>query len=363
MGEAGRMVGRALRGVWQELGERPTAARAAHGVMVAASVPLATVLALALRLEFVWWAAITAFMTTMATGTATVQRVALRLVGTAAGAAIAFAMARWLPFDLVALTLFLGGSALVGVVGMLASPHGMAWLFGAITANMVLLMALEDPRAVPFDAFYRVAEVAVGSVAALLIVFVARPDEAGARAAPAPGWHGLFGLQWPLLLHGVRAAVAVVMVLHAWLFLALPSASQMAITVMAVMVAPGVADAAVDGRRAVAERALHRILGCLLGGAAALACLALSVESFPLWLAMIGAGVWLCIHVQNSARGIGYVGTQAGVVFIVTFIQGAGPPESILPGLERFAGIAAGMGVLLLVSLVVWPGPEPRPRA
>ena len=75
-------VARALGGVWQELREvAAPGARGRHGLMVAAAVPLAVVMALALRLEFVWWAGITAFMTTMAGGTATVRRVVLRLVG------------------------------------------------------------------------------------------------------------------------------------------------------------------------------------------------------------------------------------------------------------------------------------------
>ncbi len=350
-------VARALGDVWAELREvAAPGARGRQGLMVAASVPLATVLALALRLEFVWWAGITAFMTTMATSTATVRRVALRLAGTAAGAGAAFVMARWLPYDIVALTLFLGAATMLGVVGMLVSPHGMAWMLAGVTANMVLLMALEDPLAVPFDAFYRLAEVAVGAAAALVVVFVVRPEAEEAPLPVAPGWRGLLGPQWPLLLHGVRAAVAAVVVVHVWMLFALPSATQMAITVMAVMVAPQVGVDAVDGRRAVAERALHRLLGCLLGGAVALLCLALSVESFVVWLGLVAGGVWLCMHVQNSSRGVGYVGTQAGVVFIVTLIQGAAPPTSIMPGIERFLGISMGLGVLLAVSLVIWPG-------
>jgi hypothetical protein len=55
-------------------------------------------------------------------------------------------------------------------------------------------------------------------------------------------------------------------------------------------------------------------------------------------------------------HGVGYVGTQAAFVFIVTLIQGAGPPTSIMPGVDRFAGIVGGLGILLIVSLVLWPG-------
>jgi hypothetical protein len=35
-----------------------------------------------------------------------------------------------------------------------------------------------------------------------------------------------------------------------------------------------------------------------------------------------------------------------------------------MPGVDRFAGIVGGLGILLIVSLVLWPGdPEPREKA
>jgi hypothetical protein len=66
-------------------------------------------------------------------------------------------------------------------------------------------------------------------------------------------------------------------------------------------------------------------------------------------------GTWLFAYLQGSARGIGYVGTQAAVVFIWTLVQGDGPPISIMPGIDRFAGITIGMVTLLFVSLLLAP--------
>jgi len=105
-------------------------------------------------------------------------------------------------------------------------------------------------------------------------------------------------------------------------------------------------------------RSLHRLLGCTLGGAVALGCLALNVESFVWWLGMIGVAVWIGMHIQVGPYGVGYVGTQATFAFIVTLIQGAAPPDSIMPGVERFAGIVGGLGILMVVSLVLWPSDE-----
>jgi uncharacterized membrane protein YccC len=105
---------------------------------------------------------------------------------------------------------------------------------------------------------------------------------------------------------------------------------------------------------------VHRIVGCLAGGVAALACLALSIEAFLPWVLIIAAAMWICMHLQTSSRGVGYVGTQAAMVFIVTMVQGNGPPSSIMPGVDRFAGITGGLAVLLVVSVALWPHLDER---
>ena len=70
---------------------------------------------------------------------------------------------------------------------------------------------------------------------------------------------------------------------------------------------------------------------------------------------MIAAVVWVGMHIQVGRHGVGYVGTQFAFVFVVTMIQGASPPASIMPGIDRFAGITGGLGILMLVSLLLWP--------
>jgi uncharacterized membrane protein YccC len=122
-----------------------------------------------------------------------------------------------------------------------------------------------------------------------------------------------------------------------------------------VMASPVIADGNLGSRRAIAVRSLHRLMGCLLGGIVALGCLALDVTSFPWWLAMSGGGVWIGMQIQSGPHGVGYVGTQAAFVFIVTLIQGAAPPTSIMPGIDRFAGIVGGLGILWTVSLLLGP--------
>lgn len=349
-------IGREL----SEVGDEP--ARVRQGLVAAVSTILATTLALMLELQSPWWAAISGFMSLMSTGSGSVRRAVLRLTGTIAGAVLGFVMARWLPYDIFAFYLFLGGATMLGVLAMQVSPHGLAWLFLTITSILVLLMSLNDPQLAFEIACNRVLEVGVG-VASAIVTAKLLQDWHAEPPPVAPGWRHLLGAQWPAVLHGLRAAIAVVAVMLVWVLFDLPEVTEMAITVAVVMSAPVIAGTNLDTRHAVAQRSIFRFIGCLLGGVLALGILALEITSFPWWLATLGAGVWLCMHVQVGRHGVGYVGTQAGMVFIITLVQGASPPESIMPGIERFVGIVGGLAILLVVSLLIWPTEEERAQA
>jgi uncharacterized membrane protein YccC len=335
-----------------ELGE--DSVRTKQGIVAACSVMLATSLALLLEVESPWWAAISGFMSLMSTGSGSLRRGVLRLVGTVAGAFVGFTMARWLPYEHFLLLLFIGGMTMLGVIAMQVSPHGLAWLFLSITSTMVLLSNLDNPMKAVDTAYFRTFEVAIG-VASAVIVANLMQDWHAEPPPTAPGWRHLLDAQWPAVLHGLRSALAVDVVLVAWVLLDLPEVDTMALTITMVMAAPVAASGGLGTRHAVAQRALHRFLGCLFGGVVALLVLALSVTSFPWWLAIVGAGVWVGTYVQMGQHGVSYLGTQAAFVFIVTLIQGARPPASIMPGIDRFVGITGGLGILLIVSMLLWP--------
>ena len=106
-----------------------------------------------------------------------------------------------------------------------------------------------------------------------------------------------------------------------------------------------------QGRR----EGVHSITVCLI-------CIALPLTEFLPWLGALGAGVWISCYIQTSERGVGNIGTQAAIVLIITLVQGWAPPTSILPGIERFAGMAAGLTILLVVTMLIWPDPEPERR-
>ncbi|HET6233362.1 MAG TPA: FUSC family protein [Acetobacteraceae bacterium] len=359
--KAGRTMREVAVALRQELAElHLITERGPQCAMTAAAVALATTVALAVRVDSVWWAAISAFVSTQATGPASLRRGGLRIAGTAAGATLALLLSPWLVDDEIALSLVLLVVSTWGVIGFLVSRHGYAWLLGAVTAIMVLLAALGDPLSALSVACNRTAEVTIGTVAAILVALILAPKPEAAPPAVAPGWSDLQGTQWPAVQHALRAGISVMLVPLVWTWAELPGVAQTAVTVAAVMAVPALSnDAAIDQQK-IAERAMHRVLGCLFGGTVGLACLALSVDSFLPWLLMLTAGVWVAAHVQGSQRGIGYIGTQAAVVFITTLVQGWGPPSSILPGVERLAGITGGLAILLVVTLLTAPS---RPSA
>ncbi len=341
--------------LWQELLEiKFSGPRARQSTMIALSTALSVVIALALHMDYVWWAGISGFMSMQATRPGSIQRALLRVGGTIAGACLAILLTPWVAYDHVAGTLLVFAFATLGILGYQVSSHAFAWLFAGITVNLVVMSSLQDPTLAFHYAFYRTAEVLIGSTIALLVAFALAPD-GGSGATEPPGWSQLLGRDWPRVLHALRCGLTVMLLPWVWSWFNQLSLAQMSVTVaviMAVPVAPG--DPLESGRR-VASQSLQRLMGCFIGGIAGLLLLALSLTEFLPWLLALSAVLWVGAYIQTSTRGVGYIGTQAALVLIMTLVQGWGPPDSILPGIARFAGMIAALGILMIVSLIFWP--------
>ena len=304
----------AMRADLSELGV--AGARTTLATAGACAVGLAVLVAVWQRLEMPWWAGISAFIALQATQPASLTRGTLRIAGTLAGAAIGFFLAPWVVYDPVACVLALFAIGTIGTLGSLVARHAYAWLFASVTASMVLTGSLLDPANALNIAFFRTAEVSLGVAAALLVSVILSPSANTAVPAPAPdlgGWNGLLDAQWPVTLHAIRTGIAVALVPVAWTWFDLPGLSQIVVTTAVVMSVSSDTVGSELHRAAIARRAAHRLLGCLLGGLAGLALLGLSVTHLAPWLLLLAAGVWIGAHVHFSDRGAGYVGTQAVV--------------------------------------------------
>ncbi len=337
---------------------RPTGQRARLAALPALVVVLATVLACALDLPDPWWAGISGFITTQTTRQGAVQKGARRLIGTMAGAALALPGVGWFVYDPVLCSLGLFVVAAVGMLGVVVSPHGYAWQIAAITFSIVVLTALDDPTRAFATAVFRSAEVALGVGTAVLAARALAPAGSAAPPPPPPGWHDLFGRQWPAVLHGVRSGIAVAVLPVIWGWFDLPALTAIAMTVVSILAAPVLATHPLDDAGRIIDKSVKRLIGCGLGGGIAVALLALPLDSLPLWLAALFAGLWLFGWLESSTRGIGYAGIQAALAFIIVLVQGEGPPVSLIPALNRLAGIVLGLLILLGVSFVVRPAEE-----
>jgi uncharacterized membrane protein YccC len=357
---------RALRNSLAALGAelralRPTGPHARQAVLPGLVVVLATLAACALHLPNPWWAAMSGFITTQATRQGAVRKGALRLIGTVAGAAAALAAVDWLTYDPALCCLALFAVTAVGMLGVVVSRHGYAWQMGAITFAIIVLLALDDPEGAFATAVFRATEVTVGVTAAVLAALLLAPDGEAAPAAPAPGWTDLLGRQWPAVLHAVRSGIAVAVLPIAWSWFDLPALTSMTMTVVSILAAPVLPTHPLDDAARIIDKSVKRLLGCCVGGGLAVVLLAWPLDSLPAWLAALFAGVWLSGWLESSPRGIGYVGIQAGMAFVIVLVQGQGPPTSLIPALNRFAGIMLGLVILLGVSFVVRPGEDAGP--
>ena len=162
---------------------------------------------------------------------------ALRIAGTAGGAALALLAAPVILDDQVACAFFLLVTAWVAIYGMQVSPHAHAWLFFGVTAILVTVLAISDPFSTFRLAASRTAEVMIGTGSAILLSLIFARDGPPATKPPAPGWLDVLGEQRPAALHALRCGIAVMLLPTVWSALELPSA-QVAVTVAAVMALP-----------------------------------------------------------------------------------------------------------------------------
>jgi len=341
-----------------------------------AAVTLAVLAALALHADDPWWAGISAFVVSKAAFSAAVSRGVMRIAGSVVGAIIALVVLRLFVYQSLPFCLSLFVLSCIGMFGFVCSRFGYAWVVGTVTACLVMLMSLDQPASAFNTAVNRVAEVAIGTIASVIVCGLS-PDPAGAGAAPAAAlleppplafWRRDYGARlarWlpgkePLLLHACRGGLTVVLMPALADWLAPQSPVTMGITVVMVMMIPTTAILQSDSRTVI-QRSAHRLIGCLLGALAGLAALAFVGSDLLLWIVLIPPGIWLCSQIQTGTTGLSYIGTQAMFAYLMSMVQGLGPPDTISPGFERLIGVMGGLSVLFVVTLILSLIPLSRP--
>ncbi|MET1755630.1 FUSC family protein [Novosphingobium sp. RD2P27] len=327
-----------------------------------ASVMLAIAFAHMIGATMVAWAAFSAFVLMKGDWRETMLRGVLRITGTTLGAGLALALvplaSRSLPLAMLVAALF-GG---IGLYGMLTARRAYAWLLFGLTFEMVLLDKLEHPWLDTFDfARTRLLEVAAGTVACVLVSVVVglltRRTAVAAPLATAPRIH------WDpaAARHVAQAAVALALLPLLHRFAGIPELAQAGVTVLAAMIVP-VASIGASGLAPVSRRLLHRVIGCLSGGAVALLILLLAHQSTAVLIAGTCLGIVIGRHIENASGRASYIGLQFTLAILVVLVPDSYAQVEIRPGVQRLVSILVGMALLQPV-LLVWHALAPRRSA
>jgi uncharacterized membrane protein YccC len=318
------------------------------GVVTALACWLAAVLAFVLHLDNPWWAAISAWVITNPERHALLEKAGNRIVGTVIGCVISYWVTLSIESQPVLQTAAMSLFAAIGVYGRFRSAKSYAWIIGAVGALAILTTSLETPGQIYHFAVFRTCEVMCGVVAATFMELLlyrkkstVHPDEEPENIvdktfAPPMDQAAAFRL-------AAIGGVAVMLIPILWSWLHLPSLAQIVISCLVVLDRDGAS---------THFRGLQRILGCLLGGIFGLLTIRLEPDSFLVWSFLLVAGVFLFSLLHHSASRWAYVGTQGGVAFIISLVTGLGPPDSLMPAINRIAGMLCGVGILLCVCFV-----------
>lgn len=291
---------------------------------------LATTIVFALHLDDAWWAAITVWMVmNVPERHAILVKGILRVVGTIFGAVIGYLVAVWAEGQTVLQMVVIAGAVAIGCYQRHRAEYAYAWFMSFLVIAMLVAKSLDDPAGIIEFAWFRVYEIVVGVsiVAALTLCLKPLHQEAGTTAAPAAPVD-----EKKLFFACLFVALMAILVITFWQVYNIPSVFQVLVTITAVQF-PDLAD--------TRKMALNRLAGCIMGGTAGLLLVGLANQSFALWSLTFMMGLYLFsfIHHGGSRTIHPYIGTQAGLAFIIATVTGSGPSATILPVVERIAGI------------------------
>lgn len=327
----------------------------------AVSVVLAVLAAHALGLHDSWWAAISAFVVVQGGFGQSLYKAVLRVAGTVLGAALGLLLGPLVAPYPVLMTALLCGATWLGLFAALVHRHSYAWVLALVMFIVIVLEALHPDADLRSAATELVSNIALGALAAVAVAGIAEIGPVGAALARD---HAVPGFLTPRLgrltdgpvdfrsaaRHALQAVVAVgVLSVVVWRW-DLGALAQGMATTIAVLVVPLDTHAG-NPHAIVLQRMLHRFLGCLLAGLAALALLPVIGGHPILCFSALFLGVLAGTSAQARFPDAGYVAVQFTVAFIMVFVQDQGWTVDLRPALLRLAGIATGIATLYAVFL------------
>lgn len=332
-----------------------------------ASVLLAIACAHLVGARNVGWAAFSGYMVMRSHVTESFRRGVLRVIGTAAGAVLAWCLSGHATGSTWLSSLLLMSVSVVTLYLALLSRRSYAWLFTGLTFSMVFIEGMQHPAGIGGFAWSRFIEVLTGTTACVCVSAVstyvvrrrlpapaaaatsATPTAPAAAAAPSADTHEPIGWNAMAFQHALQAGLAMGLIPWFWHGFHIVALSQSSITILAVMMVP--LSSLSSPHHPTSAKLLHRFAGCSIGGLLATLIL-LTSHNLP-YLMILGVCIGVAIgrHIENGKSGIGYVGTQFALAFLVVLVPDSYTNLSITPGLERLFGILFGMMLLEPVRL------------
>jgi uncharacterized membrane protein YccC len=320
-----------------------------HSVITAASCWLAAMFVFWLHCDNPWWAVISAWVLSSSDFQASSLKAVMRIAGTLAGYLVGLlstVLTEGNPFA-QAIAMFMIGAT--GTYMRYRGRFSYAWIIGSATAFILLVLDITDPGSVYETGHYRLYEIISGVIAASLCQRVLGPLLGlGVRSA-----EGNTRPVAPLIVLAdegqVRTIAAIgglvpVIITLIWSQLSLPSLVQIIITAFVTL----------DRDVAAARfRVTQRILGCLLGGGIGLLVVEFAITSLFIWSAILFGGIFVLSKLHLGKGPWAYVGTQGGVAFILALVTGNHSPDTIVPVIDRIAGMISGVFIVAAVCFVL----------
>jgi uncharacterized membrane protein YccC len=319
-----------------------------HSFITAASCWLAATFVFLFHCDNPWWGVISAWVISSQDFHQSSLKAMMRVAGTLAGYFVGLICASVTEGEPIwqALVLFLIGA--IGLSMRYRSKFFYAWIIGSATTLILMVLDITDPGSIYETAQYRLYEIVSGVVAAWLCARLLRPllglsyntkktesISAGSATDLTSG-----ELRMLIMIGGLVPVITTVL----WSWLRLPSLVQAIVTAV-VTLDRNVANAQI--------RVTQRILGCLLGGAVGLVAAEFATSSFFAWSLILFGGIFLFSWLHLSTGPFSYVGTQAGVAYILAIVTGNNPPDTIGPVVGRIAGMTGGVLVVGSICFVL----------
>jgi len=327
--------------------------RMADEVACVISVLLAIALAQYAGARMVSWAAVSALVLLKSDARETLARGVMRLIGTSAGAGLALLIVPYAAESMALASLSAAVMGAVGLYGMLTGRRAYAWLLFGLTYEIVLFDKLAFPHLETAElAWTRLIEVGAGTIACVIVSLGAALLSGSdwlKNSKPRPD-----RMRWNprAARHAAQTGLALALLPPIYSMSKLPELSGAAITILAVMIVP-VAGLGQSGLVPVSRRLLHRAIGCIAGGALAIAVLLIADGNPAVIVAGTCLGLIIGRHLETSSAATNYVGLQFSIALLMALV-----PDSyrqLDPGLavDRLIGILVGMALLEPV-LLAW---------